>query len=172
MELTRTQITIGVFTGMAFCFFVARIGIRLRYQKGLRIDDGFLIAAAVCLAAATGILYHICYYLYLHATALLAPHLLPFLIADFGELFQLQKWMDPLLVLIWTTIFAVKGCFLAFMRPLVFHISRAMNRYYWLIVVFCVLSWAYFVASPFILCPYFGIDAGRHVNNYTLQEAG
>lgn len=172
IELTRTQITIGVFTGLAFCCFVARIGIRLRYQKGLRIDDGFLIVAAACLAAATGILYHICYFLYLHSAALLVPQILPYLIADFGELLQLQKRVYPFLALIWTTTFAVKGCFLAFMRPLVWHISRAMNWYYWFIVTFCVLAWAFVVADPFIICPYFGVDAGRYTTDRTIYEAG
>ncbi|KAI0867978.1 hypothetical protein GGS24DRAFT_507256 [Hypoxylon argillaceum] len=45
------------------------------------------------------------------------------------------------------------------MRPLVWHISRTVNWYYWFIVFFCILSWAFLVAEPFIICPYFGLDA-------------
>jgi hypothetical protein len=78
------------------------------------------------------------------------------------QLLQLQKKVYPFLALIWTTTFAVKGCFLAFMRPLVWHISRRVNWYYWFIVIFSVISWAFVVADPFIICPYFGVDAGEY----------
>lgn len=135
------------------------MAIRITYQKQLRLDDAFLILAAACLCAATGILYHICYFLYLHSAALYAPQVLPIVLAHFQELLGLQKKVYPFLALIWTTTYAVKGCFLVFMRPLVWHISRAVNRYYWLIVVFTVISWAYAIVDPFIICPYFGADA-------------
>jgi hypothetical protein len=159
-RLTFTQISLGVLTGLAFLCFIVRIGIRLRYQKGLRLDDAFLIIAAASLAAATGILFNICYFLYLHTAALHIPQLLPYLLANYDQLLSLQKRVYPFLALIWTTTFAVKGCFLAFMRPLVWHISRGINWYYWSIVVFCVICWAFVVADPFIICPYFGEDAG------------
>ncbi|KAI0010256.1 hypothetical protein F4779DRAFT_616832 [Xylariaceae sp. FL0662B] len=67
------QVALGVLTGLALCCFVARIAIRLKYQKHLHLDDAFLILAAACLCAATGILYHICYFLYIHSASLLAP---------------------------------------------------------------------------------------------------
>lgn len=153
---------VGVFTGLALCCFVARMAIRLKYQGQLRLDDAFLIIAVACLCAATGILYHMCYFIYLHSAALLAPQVLPEVLAHYDELLGLQKTTYPFLALIWTTTFAIKGCFLAFMRPLVWHISRAVNRYYWFIAVSCVISWAFVVADPFIICPYFGADAGRY----------
>jgi hypothetical protein len=152
--------TLGVLTGLALCCFVVRLAIRLKYQKSLRLDDAFLILAAACLCAATGILYHICYFLYLHSAALLVPQVLPYLLENFEQLLQLQKRVYPFLALIWTTTFAVKGCFLAFMRPLVWHISRGINWYYWFVVGFCIVSWAFCVADPFVICPYFGLDGG------------
>lgn len=135
------------------------MSIRLKYQKCLRLDDAFLILAAASLVAAVGILYHITYFLYLHSAALHVPQVLPELLANFNQLLSLQKKVYPFLALIWTTTFAVKGCFLAFLRPLVWHISKHMNRYYWFIVYFTVVSWAFCVADPFIICPYFGLDA-------------
>ncbi|KAI0596337.1 hypothetical protein F4775DRAFT_564971 [Biscogniauxia sp. FL1348] len=155
------QVALGVLTGLALCCFVARMAIRLRYHKRLSLDDAFLLLSAACLCAATGILYHICYFLYLHSAALFAPQLLPYLLANYDELLGLQKKVYPFLALIWTTTFAVKGCFLAFMRPLVWHISRAVNWYYWFIVGFCVVSWAFVIADPFIICPYFGADGTK-----------
>lgn len=162
MRLTRFQVAVGVLTGLALCCFVARVAVRLTYQKHLRLDDAFLILAAACLCAATGILYHVCYFLYLHSAALLVPQVLPYVLSDFDELLQLQKKVYPFLALIWTTTFAVKGCFLAFMRPLVWHITRTVNWYYWFIVIFCVISWAFVIVDPFIICPYFGLDAGGY----------
>ncbi|KAI1179676.1 hypothetical protein F4777DRAFT_442072 [Nemania sp. FL0916] len=156
------QVALGVLTGLALVCFFARMAIRLTYHKGLSLDDVFLIIAAASLSAATGIIYHISYFLYLHSAALLVPEVLPYLLAQYDELIQLQKMVYPFLALIWTTIFAVKGCFLAFMRPLVWHISRAVNWYYWFIVVFSVISWAFVVAEPFILCPYFGLEASSY----------
>jgi hypothetical protein len=146
-------------TGLAFICFIARISIRLVFQKKLQLDDYFLILAVACLCAATGILYHVCYFLYLHSAALLVKGIGPYLIADLDAMLEMQVMVYPYLAMIWTTTFAVKWCFLAFMRPLVWHISRVMNWYYWFIVGFCTVTWAFLVAEPFIICPYFGLDA-------------
>jgi hypothetical protein len=105
---------------------------------------------------------HLLYYiLYLRSAALLFPQILPYLLkANFGKMLRIQERVYTYLALTWTTTFAVKGCFLVFMRPLVWHISRTMNWYYWFIVVFCVISWPFAAVYPFILCPHFGLDAG------------
>ncbi|KAI0972793.1 hypothetical protein F4678DRAFT_52285 [Xylaria arbuscula] len=153
------EVALGVLTGLALLCFVGRIAIRLIYQRRLCLDDAFLVLAAASLAAATGILYHIRYFLYLHTAAVLDPEVLPYVIADFNQLLDLQKTSYPYLALIWTTTFAVKACFIAFMRPLLWHISRGVNWYYWFIVIFSTISWAFVVAEPFIICPYFGVDA-------------
>ncbi|KAI1749829.1 hypothetical protein F4782DRAFT_541992 [Xylaria castorea] len=122
------QVALGVLTGLTLLCFL----------KHLRLDDTFLIFAAASLIAATGILYHIRYFLYLHSAALLDPEVLPYVLSDYNQLL---------------------GCFLAFMRPLVWHISRGVNWYYWFIVIFCIISWAFAVAEPFVICPYFGVEA-------------
>ncbi|KAI8622927.1 hypothetical protein F5Y19DRAFT_483288 [Xylariaceae sp. FL1651] len=128
------QVALGVLTGLALICFVARMAIRLTYQKRLHLDDIFLILSAASLCAATGILYHICYFLYLHSAALLAPQVLPYLLVNYSELLELQKKVYPFLALTWTTTYSVKG-------------------------VFCMTSWAFVVTEPFIICPYFGLDA-------------
>lgn len=150
-------------TGLALCCFLARMAIRLTYQKRLRLDDAFLILAATCLCIGTGILYHITYLLYMHAAVLLAPEVLGEVFANFGELRNAQKKVYPLLAMFWTTIFAVKGCFLVYMHPLVWHISRAVKWYYWFVVGSCMISWMVVIVDPFIICPYFGADASESV---------
>ncbi|KAK5636610.1 hypothetical protein RRF57_012322 [Xylaria bambusicola] len=163
IHMRAFQVALGVLTGLALLCFVGRIAIRLIYQRRLCLDDAFLILAAASLITATGILYHICYFLYLHTAALLDPEVLPYVIADFNQLLDLQKKAYPYLALIWTTTYAVKACFLVFMRPLLWHISRGVNWYYWSIVIFSIISWAFVVAEPFIICPYFGVDAKIHL---------
>lgn len=153
-------------TGLALCCFLARMAIRLTYQKRLRLDDAFLILAAACLCVGTGILYRITYFLYMHAAALLAPEVLGEVFAYFSELLNLQKKVYPLLAMLWTTTFAVKGCFLAFMHPLVWHISRVVKWYYWFVVGFCIISWLFVIVDPFIICPYFGADASESVTPF------
>ncbi|KAI0105053.1 hypothetical protein GGR51DRAFT_572094 [Nemania sp. FL0031] len=162
-------VALGVLTGLALLCFAGRIAIRLVYQKRLCLDDAFLILAAGSLVAATGILYYISYFLYLHSAALLDPGVLPYVIADYNQLLNLQKKTYPYLALIWTTTYAVKACFLAFMRPLLWHISRGVNWYYWSIVMFSGVSLAFVVAEPFIICPYFGADAIQCFNS-TVNE--
>lgn len=128
IQMHAFQVAIGVFTGLAFICFLARMAIRISYQKRLRLDDAFLILAVTCLCAATGILYHICYFLYMHSAAVLAPEVLSYILPHFNELLGLQTKVYPYLALIWTTTYAIKACFLAFMRPLIWHISRPVNR--------------------------------------------
>lgn len=150
-------------TGLALCCFLFRMAIRLTYQKKLRLDDAFLILAAACLCVATGILYHITYFLYMHAASLLAPEAMGEVFAHFGELLNLQKKVYPLLAMLWTATFAVKGCFLAFMHPLIWHISRRVKWYFWFVVGFCIISWMFVIVDPFIICPYFGADARKYL---------
>ncbi|CAI6338090.1 unnamed protein product [Periconia digitata] len=164
------QIIIGVLTGLAFCCFILRIFVRLKYQKQLRLDDAFIVLAAICLCVATGNLYHICQYLYLHSAAVHVPELLPLLLSEFDKLRGTHKKVYPFLAMIWTTTFAVRGCFLAFMRPLVWHISRAMNWYYWFVVVFSILSWAFVVANPFNICPYYGVESVKCFTSTVAEE--
>ena len=137
------------------------MSIRLIYQRKLQVDDGFLILAVVCLCMATGIIYHDCYFLYLHTAALHEAQVLPYIIGNLSALMTFQKLVYAYLALIWTTTFSVKWCFLAFFRPLVWHMSRAMNSYYWFVAVFCTTTWAFLVAEPFVICPYFGSDSGE-----------
>ena len=137
------------------------MAIRLRYQRKLHLDDAFLILAVACLCVATGIIYRVSYFLYLHSAALLLPEITPFLIEDLGELLKLQNKVYPYLAMIWTATFAVKWCFLAFMRPLIGPMARKLKWYFWFIVGFCTIVWAFLVAEPFIICPYFGVDARK-----------
>ncbi|KAJ8131069.1 hypothetical protein O1611_g2555 [Lasiodiplodia mahajangana] len=159
IDLHTFEVALGALIGFALFCFVARIAIRLIYQKRLRLDDAFLLVAAASLIAATGVLYHISSYFYLSSAVPLNSQVTPYTTTNFSLLLDFQTKVRIYLALTWTTPYAIKGCFLAFMRPLVWHISRGVNWYYWFIVGFCIISWAFAMAEPNIICPYFGADA-------------
>lgn len=156
------QLGIRISTGPVLACFVARILIRLKYQKRLRLDDAFLILAIVCLCAGTAL------FKWAFPPVIWSP--VPpsgnALTQDVMKNIKDQKrtiriassWF---LVVVWTTVFAVKGCFLAFSRPLVWHISRTANRYYWFCVWFCLLSWVYAIVEPFAIGSYFFAPSGK-----------
>jgi hypothetical protein len=106
-------------------------------------------------------MYHITYFLYMHAAALLAPMVLSEVFEHFGEILNRQKKVYPLLAMLRTTTFAAKVFFLVFMHPLVWHISRVNKWYYWFVFGFYVASWMFVIVDPFIICPYFGADASE-----------
>jgi hypothetical protein len=59
----------------------------------------------------------------------------------------------------WTAIFCVKFSFLSLFYTLIRNLSVGLTRYYWGVVVFNVLTWAYMLSEAPILCPYFGAEA-------------
>ncbi|KAI1087417.1 hypothetical protein F5B19DRAFT_486729 [Rostrohypoxylon terebratum] len=165
------QVALGVLFGLALCCFIARMAIRLTYHKRLGVDDALLILAVFCLCAGTSILYDVCYFTYMQASVVFAPQVIPYVNLDINELLEARKKRYLFMALTYTAIFAVKGCFIAYMRPFVWYISRAMNWYYWFIVVFCTISWAFVVAGLFITCPHFdGPDAVSCVRSTGTQK--
>lgn len=72
-------------------------------------------------------------------------------------------YLYSFLALAWTTIFAVKISFLIFFKQLIHRLGK-INTYYWVVTGVTVLSWAFLVAEPFILCPYFGYSSSKSEN--------
>ncbi|KAF2155458.1 hypothetical protein K461DRAFT_266730 [Myriangium duriaei CBS 260.36] len=167
IHMVPFQIGVGILTGIAIGCFVLRMIVRIKYQKRILLDDAFLIFAILCLCPATGILYHICYFLYLHAAASLCPQAIQEALKHYNDLLRLQQETYAYLALIWTATFSVKLCFLAFMRPMVRHLT-ATNRYYWFIVGFTIISWAFCIVEPFANCPHFGKDAIKCFTSSTI----
>lgn len=161
IHIREFRIALGVLTGVALVCFIGRIYIRVRFHKRLLLDDAFLVFAACCLCAGTGLLLDIAWFVYMHTAASQIPELLPYLLANYQSLLNTHVKVFPLTALQWTAIFAVKACFLVFMRPLVWHISKGVNRYYWFVVWFSGICWAFAVSDAYIICPYFGDDAGQ-----------
>jgi hypothetical protein len=141
---------------------VARVVLRLRTWRRLFLDDYFLFLGASFLIATTGMLYTIYTTLYID-TAILADLTVAFAISAT----QLQDVVNnaasytiTVIVLCWCATFSVKLSFLAFFKQLINGVPK-MRVYYWFMVVFVVVTWAFLVGEAFILCPYFGSASAK-----------
>ena len=150
----------GLF-GFAILAAGLRTAIRLRYQKRLFVDDGFLFLAIVFLIASMVLLWFQFDEMYL-AEALVTnqdpPPKLPK--NFFAQLIHFLKFSDAFLVLSWSSVLAVKFSFLFFFRSLIDRVPHMM--YYWWTTVgitFCV--WAFGCGAVFAPCPYFDFRLGE-----------
>jgi len=82
---------------------------------------------------------------------------------ELGTSFNLKVILS--LVAAWTAIFLVKFSFLAFFRQLTAQVYD-VHRCYWVVVALTVLSWMTTVVEPFIMCPWFGLDAGKSTSPF------
>lgn len=151
------QIVLGLFCGIAVFTIIVRFAIRIFTRSKLYLDDYILLLGLACLVAATYLIYSFSRMIFLCNAIKLDPSISP----TFSEMTQLSgslKIIYSFLATIWTTTFAVKLSFLVFFKKLIERLSKQINIYYWIIVVFTVVSWMFVIAEPFILCPYFGIE--------------
>lgn len=150
------QVVLGLFCGIAVFTVIVRLAIRIFTRSKLCLDDYLLLFGLACLGAATYLIYSFSRMIFLSDAIRLDPSFSP----TFSEVTQLsgsRKIIYSFLATIWTTTFAVKLSFLVFFKKLIERVSKQINIYYWVIVVFTVVSWMFIVGEPFILCPYFGI---------------
>lgn len=127
------------------------------------MDDGFLIFAFACLCGGTFILYERISYIYLEFAVLrMDPIAFPIAMEQMNDLFEQSKWQLSYLVLLWTTVFAVKWCYFAFFYPFLRAMSKSFNIYYKFSICFTVVSWLFIViGEQLITCPYVGVASGK-----------
>ncbi|PYI01174.1 hypothetical protein BO78DRAFT_391341 [Aspergillus sclerotiicarbonarius CBS 121057] len=162
-RITQSQyaIAIGVFFGIAVLSFLGRIFIRLFTRRRLYLDDGLLSFAFATLLAGTVLGYLRAYTIYTELAALEGDITAILVIGsnlsahgqDFG-------YNIAFIGLLWTTVFAVKWCYLAFFHPLLVGMSRWFIFYYRFTIGLSLVSWilSAFVA-PIVPCPYTGMKA-------------
>lgn len=156
------QVNIGMFTGLAILTVVIRFVIRLHKLRTLYLDDYLLIFGAACLVVAVAMLYRFGRDLFLVEALNMMPTKVT--LASLDELNSVSETntiVQVFVAMVWTSTFAVKFSFLAFFKTLVWtKLSRRMVWYFWSVIVFTGLSWGFSVSLGFILCPYFGTEAG------------
>ena len=143
--------------------FLGRIFIRLFTRQRLFLDDAFLSFAFATLLVGTVLGYLRAYTIYTELAAMEGDITAILIIGsnlsaheqDFG-------YNIAFIGLLWTTVFAVKWCYLAFFHQLLVGMSRWFIYYYRFTIGLSLVSWilSAFVA-PIVPCPYTGMKAVR-----------
>jgi hypothetical protein len=152
----------SVLSLFALCLIAvfARFYVRIRVQKQLSTDDGFLLFGICSLISALGVLLPSMDTLYMfEALAYRVPTLkLP---PDWRErTFHLHKMSTVALILAWCSIVSVKFSFLFLFRKLIDRIPKMMI-YWWVVVIFNAVVAIYGAAICILTCPWFYDDRNR-----------
>jgi hypothetical protein len=119
---------------------------------------------ALFLIGATVVLYHMTNWLYMIEAVNLDAKVV-FTISELMPLLDFIMWIDIYLAFAWSATFIIKFSFLSFFHTLIRNVSVRLTRYFWSVVIFTGLTWAFLIAEPFILCPYFGAEASKRTQN-------
>ena len=137
------------------------MGIRISTRRRLFLDDYIVLFGLVSLTVATGILYYAVDIFFVNDAVNRNPLFAFYIPAEkLNSIIFGTKYLDIFLATIWTTTFAVKFSFLAFFEQLTKRVF-AIRTYLWTVVGITFVSWLFLVSEPFILCPYFGMEASR-----------
>ncbi|KAF2849143.1 hypothetical protein T440DRAFT_490681 [Plenodomus tracheiphilus IPT5] len=153
------------FDGLLWSFLIiavlacaARLIFRFKKQRKFFADDAFVFFSTLCLIANTGVMWHAADKMFMIEAVNSDPTVV-FTIPELIPLLDLNKWIFIYLALDWTSIYAIKMSFLIFFRPLIRNLSIGLHRLYWTCWVVNIVAWGFVVGEPFILCPYFGLEA-------------
>jgi uncharacterized membrane protein len=125
-----------------------------------------LCVGFACLVASTAIFYKRARIIYL-VFALMGGDQIASLIAsqEISDIYGQMDWSFSYITFLWTTVFMVKLCYLAFFHTLLLSMSRALTRYYWTAVVVTLIAWIYLVLQQLITCPYFGSSSCKSLTS-------
>ena len=150
----------GALFGLAIISASARTLLRLRNKSRLGLDDALLLFACLCLVASTALFYTLAPGVYLFEQVIADPNHVQ-LPPDVNDLvIDNLKMVDAYSAISWLVIYAVKFCFLSFMRSLIDRI-RSLIIYWRAIVGITVVFFGISVSETFIACPQFTILAGE-----------
>lgn len=131
---------------------IARVAIRAKLNRRIYVDDGLFFFAVVTLVAGTIMTYIDIPYIYLQQNVQSGAREPP---AHFvQQLIHSVKIQDAAVVLLSSTIFAVKLSFMAFFRSLIRRL-RKLEIWWWCVLFIVVPSSVMLVISNFITCGYF-----------------
>lgn len=133
--------------------------IRLYSHRRLFFDDYMLIFACINLIAAHVLLHLMRSSMYLFEGMIFDAESDPFAaLSDMkvmNRILEYRKMVFAFLVLTWTTIFAVKICFLFFFHQMLKRLQRMM--FTWRVIFgLTLLFYGICASGPFIYCPHFG----------------
>ena len=159
------KIGIGFMLAVAVSLAFGRIYVRAKLNHKFYVDDGFFSLAVVTLIAGTIMTYLDIPYIYLQQNVQAGSQAPP---ADFiQQLLTSVKIQNAAVVLLSTTVFAIKLAFLAFFRGLIRRLKK-LEIWWWCVLVIVILSSIFLICANFIACPYYDERIlGRH--NHSLR---
>jgi hypothetical protein len=143
----------------AICTAFARSAIRFKARHKLFLDDYLVLVAVVFMIAAASIHNAVLDGLYLYRAVTRPNSRVVYDASELDILLPVTSYSLAFVETSWTAIFCVKFSFLSLFYTLIRNLSVGLTRYYWGVVVFNVLTWAYMLSEAPILCPYFGAEA-------------
>ncbi|KAL8896182.1 MAG: hypothetical protein Q9192_003220 [Flavoplaca navasiana] len=146
------KIGIGFMLAVAVSLAFGRIYVRAKLNHKAYVDDGFFALAVVTLIAGTIMTYLDIPYIYLQQNVQAGSQSPP---ANFiQQLLTSVKIQNAAVVLLSTTIFAIKLAFLAFFRGLIRRLKK-LEIWWWCVLVIVILSSIFLICANFITCPYY-----------------
>ena len=149
-----------MFFAIAIVAATARMIIRLKLHKKLRLDDFCVIFACVCLAGATGLSYYamsinyVIEQLSMHPTQSTGGGIDRAMVLQ--RVISLQKIVWAYSVLSWTVIFATKFGYLCLFRNIVDRLPT-MYAIWKFVVLLTILAFGFALCSIWLFCPNDGL---------------
>lgn len=130
-RLTLNEIGIGIFLAIALAAACGRIAIRVRQNRGLRIDDTFFFVAVAALIAGTALTYVAIPDIYLEQRIVSDDqYARPDSQQDLVKVFS---FLEIVLAVFCTSLFGVKMSFLFFFRNLL-HRLPILMKWWWTVL--------------------------------------
>ena len=145
------MLTLFALAWIACC---VRFYIRVRIQKQLSIDDGFLLFGLGCLSSAIGVLFTFIDDIYTSEAFSLGDTSFQFTptFLEQSNIYHLR--VTVVLMLSWCAIGSVKLSYLFLFRRLVDRLPRMM-LYWWFALTFNLAVIGYGIAVYYVACPYY-----------------
>lgn len=170
-QLTLKKVVNVIWSVLAVFLAAARMMMRFYFQRKLHPDDFILVFACSTFIASQALLYVLrlenIYWLGALVREPMSPQTLVLMLGDFEAFYRrvakVQRIDSSSLALTWTSIYAVKVCFLLFFYELIRRLPRLILT--WKITFGITLFfWAFCISGAFISCPHFGPSSSKSVS--------
>lgn len=132
------QAIIWALSGIALIFLAARLAIRLKVYGRLMVDDGLVILAIICLVVSDIINTTFLSKTFIVQDVKIFHHTKPPHYQAVADAYAKYQWADA--YLFFTSIWAVKGSFLAYYDDLTKRLTT-FRRFWWAAIVFTILTY-------------------------------
>ena len=112
-----------------------------------------MLFAASCLVIDTAVLYFIAPRIFILETLAFNPiNIFLFTKSEILSSIGVVKWVNIYLAFVWTANYAIKWSFLAFFKILIRGVSKHLQRFWYFVVGFTILTWLFNILENPINC--------------------